>query len=267
VAGARDGPEHIFMRDARAIGAGALLVSLVFLVACGSGKPEGNVTAAAGPRVDASQAGTVTGHVTLEGQPPENASISMSSDPYCMREARGGAVHEHFVVGPDGALANVFVYVKAGLAKYAYDAPAEPVVLHQRGCRFAPRVFGIRVGQPLEIVNDDETLHNVHADASVNREFNFGQPLKGMRRQVTFDQPEVMVSFKCDVHGWMNAYAGVVDHPYFAVTGRAGRFTIPTLPAGAYVVEAWHEKLGTRTQKVTIAAKESRDLTFSFSVS
>jgi uncharacterized protein (DUF2141 family) len=71
-----------------------------------------------------------------------------------------------------------------------------------------------------------------------------------------------MVPFKCDVHGWMNAYVGVLDHPFFAVTGEDGKFAIKGLPAGSYTVEAWHERLGATTQSVTLGAKESKDVSF-----
>lgn len=253
----------------RALILGVTAVCAASTAGCGQGAaPDGSTTTPANlPRVDASRAGTLTGRAVLQGQAPADAAVSMSSDPYCMRGARGEAVVEHFVVGPDGGLRNVFVHVKSGLPPHAYDAPGQPVVLVQRGCRFDPHVFGLRVGQPVDIVNDDATAHNVHVTASVNDELNFSQPLKGMRRRHVFDQPEVMMAFKCDVHGWMSAYAGVIAHPYFAVTGADGRFAIPTLPPGTYVVEAWHEKLGTQTRQVTIGEKESRELTFTFSVS
>ena len=90
----------------------------------------------------------------------------------------------------------------------------------------------MRVGQPLEIVNSDPTLHNIHAMPKGNSEFNNGQPIQGMKMNHTFDKPEVMVPFKCDVHGWMNAYVGVMSHPYFAVTDEDGKFDLPNLPAG-----------------------------------
>ena len=122
----------------------------------------------------------------------------------------------------------------------------------------------MRVGQPLVILNSDPTLHNIHAMPKGNTEFNTGQPIQGMKTMHTFDKPEVMVPFKCDVHGWMNAYVGVLDHPYFAVTGPDGSFTLKGLPPGTYTIEAWHEKLGTQTTQVTLGAKETKDANFTF---
>jgi hypothetical protein len=97
-----------------------------------------------------------------------------------------------------------------------------------------------------------------------NQEFNNGQPIQGMKMTHTFTAKEVMVPFKCDVHGWMNAYVGVLDHPYYAVTDASGKFDIASLPPGTYTIEAWQEKLGTQTQSVTIGPKESKEITFTF---
>jgi plastocyanin len=158
----------------------------------------------------------------------------------------------------------VFVYVKDGLVNYVFDTPTAPVVLDQKGCRYIPHVFGVRVNQPVEIVNSDPTLHNIHATPKANQEFNNGQPIQGMKMTHTFTAQEVMVPFKCDVHGWMNSYVGVMNHPYFAVTNADGSFELASLPPGTYTIEAWHERLGTQTQTVTIAAKETGQVTFTF---
>ncbi|MNC87666.1 hypothetical protein D3C83_34080 [compost metagenome] len=115
-------------------------------------------------------------------------------------------------------------------------------------------------------MNSDPTLHNIHAIPKMNSEFNTGQPIQGMKFDHTFTAKEVMVPFKCDVHGWMNAYVGVLDHPYFAVTGADGSFELTGLPPGTYTIEAWHEKLGTRTQTVTIGEKQTSDVSFMFTV-
>ena len=213
--------------------------------------------------VDESKAGSVSGRVTIDGPVPANPPIKMSADPYCMHENPNGATLENFVVD-NGGLDNVFVYVKDGLGSYYFEVPTTPVTLDQKGCRYSPHVLGVRAGQPLAITNSDDTLHNVHAMPQANQEWNKGQPLKGMADQKVFTAREVMVPFKCDVHNWMHASIGVMDHPYFAVTRDGGKFELKHLPAGTYTIEAWHEKLGTQTQSVTIGDKESKDVTFTF---
>jgi plastocyanin len=249
----------------RALACGLLLAGLA---ACGSdssksGEPSSPKAAPDAKKVDLATAGNISGKVVLEGTPPENPVIKTGSDPACgSGELRG----ESYVVDK-GALQNVFVYIKDGLGnKYIFETPTESVKLDQKGCHYAPHVVGVRVTQPLEIINSDNTMHNVHGMPDTNREFNFGQVVAGMKNTVTFTAPEVMIPFKCDVHSWMNAYIGVVNHPYFAVTGSGGTFELKTVPPGTYTVEAWHEKLGRQTQSVTLGEKDNKELTFTFKV-
>jgi hypothetical protein len=244
----------------------------VNMVACGgqetsnkSAEPSSPSGAPAGQRVDTATAGDVKGVVNLDGVAPKNETLKMNADPVCVKQAQGPQLSETYVVGDDGkTLGNVFVYVKDGLGTYVFDTPTEKATIDQKECRYRPHVFGMRVNQPLEILNSDPTLHNIHAMPKANTEFNNGQPIQGMKMTHTFDKKEVMVPFKCDVHGWMNAYVGVLDHPYFAVTDKDGKFELKSLPPGTYTIEAWHEKLGTQTASVTLGPKESKDVTFSF---
>ena len=233
--------------------------------ACGGGQKSApaNTPPANALRVDAAKAGNLAGRVLFDGPAPQNLPIKMAADPVCIRQNTSGAAFETYAVS-NGGLDNVFVYVKDGLGNYYFETPTEPVKLDQQGCRYRPHVFGIRVGQPLEITNSDPTIHNVHALPQANQEFNVSQQIQGMRNTKTFTAREVMVPFKCDVHGWMTAYAGVLDHPYFAVTSGGGRFDIKSLPAGTYTIEAWHERLGTQTQRVTLGEKETKEITFTF---
>jgi plastocyanin len=250
----------------RVVASAALGASLL-AAACGGGSTEAPPpTTTAAPvtnPVDPATAATVTGGIMLEGTPPPNPSINMGSDPYCMK--LGAASTPTFVVS-SGGLQNVFVYVKDGLGNLRFPVPSSPVVLDQKGCAYTPRVFGIQVGQSLDIVNSDETLHNVHAIPMANREFNRGQALQGMKYTTVFTAPEVMLPFKCDVHRWMNAWVGVLEHPFYAVSGAGGAFEIKGLPPGTYTIEAWHEKLGTQTQTVTVGATESKAISFTFKV-
>src|SRR5439155_26144997 len=167
------------------------------------------------------------------------ATIKIAADAYCLKQHAEGLKDESVVAGPGGALANVFVYVKSGLSGKSFPAPALPVVFDQNGCWYKPHVFGIQTNQALEIRNSDPTLHNVNFMAKINTPFNMAMPVKDMKITKKFAKPEVMVKIKCNVHPWMSAYVGVVDNPFFGVTGKDGAFSLANLPAGQYVIEAW----------------------------
>jgi plastocyanin len=244
--------------------AGCALGLAVVTVACGGSKNEESPPAPAAVTnpVDPATAGAITGVVKLDGKAPAPQPITMDSDPYCEKQPRNST--ETVMVGDGSALQNVFVYVKDGLGNRVFPVPSTPVVPDQKGCRYAPHVLGIQVGQTLEITSSDNTLHNVHAIPEQNREFNQAHQLAGIKHEHVFSAKEVMIPFKCDVHKWMNAYLGVVDHPFYAVTGGSGRFELKGLPPGTYTIEAWHEKLGTQTQMVTIGEKQTSDVSFTF---
>ena len=230
--------------------------------ACGSEPPAPKTPPAGARRVDESTTGRISGRIIFAGAPPASMPIDLASDPACAREGSGLTTED--LVVKDGGLANVFVYVKDGLSGYYFDAPTDAVKVDQQRCRYVPHVFGAQTGQPIEVGNSDPTLHNVHAMAEANPGFNYGQPMKGMKNTSTFQAPEVMVRFKCNVHPWMTAYAGVLEHPYFAVTAEAGTFELKNVPPGTYTIEAWHEKLGTQTQRVTVADDQNSELSFTF---
>ena len=215
--------------------------------------------------MDPATAGTVTAVVKFEGAVPAPKMMRLDGDPKCVSE-NGAAerADESLVVGDNQALHNVFVYVKDGLGAFGFPVPTEPVVLDQDKCRYTPRVLGVRVGQPLSIRNSDPLLHNVRANPTINQPFNMSTPLEGVSFTRTFATREVMVPFKCDVHAWMTAYVGALDHPYFGTTAPDGKVVLGNLPPGTYTIEAWHETLGARTEQVTIAAKESKDVAFTF---
>jgi plastocyanin len=229
------------------------------LVACGDDKPR-----APRPKpepevpkqvVDPDATGAIRGVVSFAGTPPADRELPISE--VACRKIHGGPVMARKVVVTDGKLQNAFVYVSSSLAGYAFEAPAGEVEIRQRGCVYEPLVAGVRVGQKLTFVNGDTVTHNVHAFPEENSGFNFGQPVEGMRTTRTFDAQEVMVPVKCDIHPWMRAYVGVVDHPFFAVTGPDGAFAFASVPAGEHTLTLWHEEYGTRTATVTVAAGQT----------
>lgn len=223
---------------------------------------------AAAPAGGGAATGTaaIKGAVKFEGTAPKPMKIQLAADPFCQK-AHGEATSEEVVVNGNGTLKNVFVWVKGGLEGKQYAAPAEPVILDQNGCTYHPHVIGVMAGQPVKFLNSDETLHNVHALAKVNSQFNIAMPKYMKEKEQKFEKPEVMVSVKCDVHSWMTSYIGVVGHPYFGVTGDDGSFDLASLPAGTYTIEAWHEKYGAQSQQVTIGDGETKEITFTFQAS
>ena len=252
-----------------------LVLAVAATVACGGGAKEeaqappppaaGAGTApAAGAGAAPATGGnnTISGKITFAGTIPPAEKVKLSADPKCAEMHKDGLEKQPIRV-KDGGLADVFVYVKSGVTG-SHPVPTEPALIDQHGCNYTPHVVGMQAGQPLKIKNSDDTLHNIHPRPTVNAEFNIGQPRKGMESTKTFDKKEVMIPVGCDVHPWMRAYISVLDHPYYAVTSEDGTFEIKGLPAGDYEIEAYHEKLKTMSQKVSVKAGEPAKVEIAF---
>ena len=212
--------------------------------------------------IDPATAATITGKVAFEGQKPKPAAIHMDAEASCMAMHKEPVYSDQVVVNDNNTLEYVFVYVKEGLGDKAYASPKDPVVLDQKGCMYHPHVIGVQTGQTVKVVNSDPTTHNIHPVPANNREWNKSMAPGIAPIEQTFAREEVMIPVKCNVHPWMKSYIGVLKHPFYAVTGKDGTYEIKGLPPGEYTIEAWHEKLGTLTQKVTVAAKESKTVDF-----
>lgn len=192
--------------------------------------------------------GTITGKVNYKGS---NKPTPINMTPECKKENGGKAVTaETVVVNSNNTVQWAMVSLQG--AKAPAGDVGSPVTFDQKGCMYAPHVFGIRVNQPLKILNSDPFLHNVNGMPKQNTKFNNGMPNKGSVLEKKFTKPENGFRIKCDVHPWMNAYASVFDHPYYAVSDNTGAFKIENVPAGDYTLELWHEKLGTKTEKVKV---------------
>jgi hypothetical protein len=215
------------------------------------------------PSLSVAGAGTVRGVVKFEGKMPAAKPINMAADPSCARMHPTPALNQEVITDTKGDLQNVIVFVADGLGDHIYDPPSQPVKIEQKGCLYEPHVVALRANQPLEVVNDDLTTHNIHPMPVNNREWNKAE-LPGSRMEEAFPRPEIAIPVKCNVHPWMRSYLAVFKHPFFVVTGKDGRFDLSNLPPGTYTLEAWHEKLGTSTQKITIGANETKSIDFVF---
>ena len=240
----------------------ATLFVFLAVVACSRGDSEaperGPATA-----IDPATTGTIAGRVTFSGTPPAETELRVAGDAACLAEHQG-PVFAGDVRVRDGKVENAFVYVKDGLGGRVFELPKEPVTIDQRGCIYHPHVAGAQTGQEIEFLNSDPTLHNVHTLPKNSSPSNFGMSRKGTSRSIRIAKPEVTVPVKCDVHPWMRAYIGVLDHPYFDLTGEDGAFELKNVPAGDYTLGAWHERFGTREAKLKVEAGKTSEIAFAY---
>ena len=232
---------------------------------CGGAKPpEKPATSTAKPveyfHVDPATAGSLRGRITFKGAKPARQVISMEAEVGCQQAHAGHPVYDESVlVGKNGGLANAFVYIQSGLEGKNFEPATASIGLDQHGCMFVPRVIGIRAAQPLDVTNSDAVSHNIHPMPRNNREWNEQQPPQSPPAIHRFARREVMIPVKCNIHAWMRAYIGVMEHPYFAVTGPDGSFDWSNVPPGDYTIAVWHEKLGDRTRQVHLSASEGAE--------
>jgi plastocyanin len=206
-------------------------------------------------------AGDVTGKVTVDGTVPKPKQIDMSKEPSCAKQYSTPPTTEAEVVGNANALENVVVYVSSPASDDTQ--PQQAVTIDQKGCRYIAHVTALKTNQELKVVNSDQTSHNIHPLAKVNREWNKSQPPGTQPLSEKFDKPE-FIPVKCNVHPWMRGYIVVLQTSHSSVTGQDGKFDLKGLPPGKYTLTAWHETLGTQTQDVTVGSGESKPINFVF---
>ena len=223
--------------------------------------------------VEGEGGGVVTGVVKFVGnQPAVKPLANILGNGYCNEHCKGQApMDEKWVFGKNGndaTFVNVLVYVAKGLEGKKFAPPSTPSVLDQVGCIYTPRVVGVMVGQPLHIRNSDATLHNVMGNLKTNKAFNEGMSVKGGVLEKVFQNPEFKADFRCFMHPWMVAYVHVMEHPFYAVTGVDGTFTLKGLPPGEYEIAAMHEssrfEVAPGRAKVVVKPGETKNVEFVF---
>ena len=205
--------------------------------------------------VDVENGGSISGTISFSGSVPAPRTVAITDD---VASCGSSVEIREIEVGAGGGLANAVLSLMDITSGAALEVSATPPTLDQNGCRFVPHVVLVAVDEALEVLNSDDVSHNVHTMAFDNRSFNRTQPPALEKLEATFDVAE-KVAVKCDIHGWMNGWIIVVDHPYHAVTDGDGGFVIENVPPGTYTLEVWHQTLGATTQTVTVAAGQTSD--------
>lgn len=220
-----------------------------------SAKPSANLSP-----IDPATTATISGTVSFAGTPPTPEKIDMSADPACK-----GDNSWRPIISDNGRLANVLVYVKDGLGERKFNPPPAKLVIEQKGCTYHPHVAAVMAGQPVEFLDDDMTMHNVHPKTKNNKEWNEAEQANGGSVTRKFEKPELMIPVGCNQHPWMKMYLNVMPNPFYAVTGTDGNFTLKGLPPGTYTIAAVQEKLGEKTQTITLGPRDDKQsVTFGY---
>jgi plastocyanin len=207
------------------------------------------------------QNGGVAGRVSFDGTPAKPRTIDMSQEPSCAKQYSKPVTAETVVTGPDNALENVVVYISAGAPDE--PPPDKPAVLVQKGCRYTPHILAFQANQDFEIMNEDQTSHNIHTLPTSNREWNKSQPPGAPPIEDKYARPE-FIPVKCNIHPWMKGTLAVMKNSHYMITADNGEFKLPNLPPGNYTITAWHESYGEQSQQVTITGSEMKNVNFVF---
>lgn len=154
------------------------------------------------------------------------------------------------------------VYVEA-IAGQTFPAPAQHVVIDQKGLMFVPHIVAVEQGTTIDFLNSDSVAHNVFwISIGGNKKLghNLGTWPKGQKQAFKFDNPGV-VPLLCNVHPEMSAYIIVSPTPYFATTDKSGEYKVENVPDGAYSVTAWHEGAKSKSNPVKVAGDTTADFT------
>lgn len=215
------------------------------------------VQASAYQAVEVPDGGSITGTIAYAGTVPPAAKIAVTKDVEACGTEKTAA---NLLVGPNKGIRNVVVRLKDIQRGKALAKPST-VTVDQKGCEYKPRVVLFPAGSRVRIENSDGILHNTNVTAEVNESFTLAQPKYRRVAEKRIDDPEMPIRVRCDVHNWMASWWISQEHPYYALTDADGSFTLTDVPPGEYTLEAWHETLGTRTQKIAVQANGTSRVT------
>jgi hypothetical protein len=210
----------------------------------------------------ATDTANLKGTVRFEGVVPKPKVVSMAADPSCAKHYPSPVFAQEVMTDAKGDRQNVVVFVADGLGDRTLDPPTQPAGVEQKGCMCMPHVLAVRANQPWH-VNDGATSQNMHPTPANNREWNKAEP-PGSGMDESFAREVIAIPVSCNLHPWMHGLHRGVQTSFLQVAGQDGTFDLSSLPPDAYTIKAWHEKLGTSTQTVTIGANETKEISFVF---
>ena len=212
-------------------------------------------------KFDGASAGSIKGEVKYNDAPPKASAVKVTKDQdYCGETLP----NEIYLVDSGGGLANVVVFIETAPVT-PFPDPQKVNILENNGCRYTPRILAMQRGERLKVKNADPKLHIPHSYLQEKTVFMLSLPFRNTTLEATqkIREPGIM-KLVCDTHAWMLGYVHVFDHRFFAVTDEHGAFAIGNIPSGTYILKAWHEDAGIKSQEITIPETGEVRVNFEF---
>jgi hypothetical protein len=189
------------------------------------------------------QWGNLKGQFIYNGKAPEPKKLDTNKEPTCVPH---NLIDESLIVGPDGGIKDVVIYVRTKGVKInpALANPPARAELDNKNCRFEPHILPILLTQTLVVKNSDQFSHNSNVTEVGGAGTN---PLIAAGKEATYKYARASVTpqpVACNIHPWMKGYVLPRDNPYFAVSKPDGTFDIKDLPVGKLEFQVWQEKAG-----------------------
>jgi plastocyanin len=119
------------------------------------------------------------------------------------------------------------------------NTPKSHYRLVQHNKRFEPTLLVVPVGSVVDFPNADPWFHNVFSLYRGKR-FDLGLYQAGAQRSVKFDRVGPSYLF-CNIHPGMTGVVLAVESTLFAVSDKAGHYSIADVPPGNYSIHVWYE--------------------------
>jgi plastocyanin len=207
------------------------------------------------------RSGSISGTVTAEGNP--EAQSAGASGRYDSRKFKfvdriNYAELRDFVVSIEGPVAGMTNRPPETLSVVTTN-------LTQRDAVFKPHVLPVFAGTTVQWPNEDDIFHNVFS-MSETKPFDLGL-YKGSPKEkaIVFDKTGRVDVF-CSIHSQMHCVVLVLENPFFCATDSRGRYAIRDVPGGKYKLRAWHERLPSLTQEITVPEQGEAKMDFTLGI-
>lgn len=262
------------------------VVFIIIFLSCGWALMLPGSRASAYEEMAVTNGGTLKGTVTLLGEVPKPKGYNLTTLPdavYCGRisDGRGWRLLQPFTVAEGGAFRQVVVYIEA-IEKGKAFPETKPPRIEAVDCRFLPFVNLVRDQHDVVVVNMDPAMHDIQAyetshlgprvlfnvplpiskrypnEAGLSAHFSKHYEGEPVTQTVHMTKERRVFVMQCGFHAYMESWALVADHPYYAITDELGQFSFADIPPGTYKLVVWHPYIRDSIEReFTIQERES----------